>query len=86
MKFDMCGAAAVAGAMLAVSRMKLKVNAIAFISATENMPGASANKPGDVLKARNGKTMEVLNTDAEGRLILADALSYASEKKTGSDL
>ncbi len=81
MKFDMCGAAAVAGTMLAISRMKLKINAIAFISATENMPGASANKPGDVLKARNGKTMEVLNTDAEGRLILADALSYASEKK-----
>lgn len=81
MKFDMCGSAAVAGVMLAISRMKLKINAIAFISATENMPGASANKPGDVLRARNGKTMEVLNTDAEGRLILADALSYASEKK-----
>lgn len=81
MKFDMCGSAAVAGVMLAISRMKLKINVIAFISATENMPGASANKPGDVLKARNGKTMEVLNTDAEGRLILADALSYASEKK-----
>ena len=81
MKFDMCGAAATAGVMLAISRMKLKINAIAFISATENMPGPSANKPGDVLKARNGKTMEVLNTDAEGRLILADALSYASEKK-----
>ncbi|MDE0151362.1 MAG: leucyl aminopeptidase [Bdellovibrionales bacterium] len=81
MKFDMCGSAAVAGVMLAISRMKLKINVIAFISATENMPGASANKPGDVLTARNGKTMEVLNTDAEGRLILADALSYASEKK-----
>ena len=81
MKYDMCGGAAVIGAMMAISQMNLKVNAIAFVPASENMPGAAANKPGDILKARNGKTMEVLNTDAEGRLILADALSYASEKK-----
>ena len=81
MKYDMCGAAAVIGAMWAISSMNLKVNVIAFVPAAENMLGASATKPGDILTARNGKTMEVLNTDAEGRLILADALSYASEKK-----
>ena len=81
MKFDMCGGAAVIGAMLAIAQMKLKLNVLALIPASENMPGANANKPGDVLRARNGKTMEVLNTDAEGRLILADALSYACEKK-----
>lgn len=81
MKFDMCGAVAVIGAMLAIERLKLKVNVTAFISSSENMPGQSANKPGDILTARNGKTMEILNTDAEGRIILADALSYASEQK-----
>lgn len=81
MKFDMCGSIAVAGAMLAIEKLGLKVNVIGLIPSSENMPGAGANKPGDILKARNGKTMEVLNTDAEGRLILADALSYASEKK-----
>ena len=81
MKFDMCGSIAVIGAMLAIEKLGLKVNVIGLIPSSENMPGAGANKPGDILKARNGKTMEVLNTDAEGRLILADALSYASEKK-----
>ena len=81
MKFDMCGGAAVIGAMLAIEKLSLKVNATGLISSSENMPGQSANKPGDILKARNGKTMEVLNTDAEGRLVLADALSYACEQK-----
>ena len=81
MKFDMCGSTAVIGAMLAIAKLGLKVNVVALIPSTENMPGQNANKPGDILKARNGKTMEVLNTDAEGRLILADALSYASEIK-----
>ena len=81
MKFDMCGSIAVAGAMLAIEKLGLKVNVVGLIPSTENMPGQNANKPGDILKARNGKTMEVLNTDAEGRLILADALSYASELK-----
>ncbi|MDE0119161.1 MAG: leucyl aminopeptidase [Bdellovibrionales bacterium] len=81
MKFDMCGSVAVIGALLAIARLKLKVNVIGIMGATENMPGASAIKPGDVLTARNGKTMEVLNTDAEGRLVLADLLSYVSEKK-----
>ncbi|MBC6416105.1 MAG: leucyl aminopeptidase [Bdellovibrionales bacterium] len=81
MKFDMCGSVTVVGAMLAIEKLGLKVNVIGLVPSSENMPGAGANKPGDILKARNGKTMEVLNTDAEGRLILADALSYASEKK-----
>ncbi|MCZ0932945.1 MAG: leucyl aminopeptidase [Oligoflexia bacterium] len=81
MKFDMCGSTAVAGAMLAIEKLGLKAHVIGLIPSSENMPGQNANKPGDILKARNGKTMEVLNTDAEGRLILADALSYASEKK-----
>lgn len=81
MKFDMCGATTVIGAMLAIEKLKLKVNVMGLVPSSENMPGQSANKPGDILKARNGKTMEILNTDAEGRLILADALSYASEKK-----
>ena len=81
MKFDMCGSIATAGAMIAIEKLGLKVNVMGLIPSSENMPGQSANKPGDILKARNGKTMEVLNTDAEGRLILADALSYASEQK-----
>ena len=81
MKFDMCGASAVIGAVLAIERLGLKVNVTGLVPSSENMPGQNANKPGDILKARNGKTMEILNTDAEGRLILADALSYASEQK-----
>lgn len=81
MKYDMCGGSAVIAAMSAIARLDLKVNAIAYIPASENMPGPSANKPGDIRKARNGKTIEVNNTDAEGRLILADALCYASEQK-----
>lgn len=83
MKYDMCGGAAVIAAMSAIAKLKLKINAIAFVPATENMPGAAANKPGDIRKARNGKTIEVNNTDAEGRLILADALCYACEQKPG---
>lgn len=81
MKYDMCGGANVIGALLAIARLKLKVNAYAVVASTENMPGPSATKPGDVHTARNGKTFEVNNTDAEGRLILADALCYASELK-----
>jgi leucyl aminopeptidase len=79
MKYDMCGAANVIGATLAIAKMKLKVNLVCLVASTENMPGPSATKPGDVHTARNGKTFEVNNTDAEGRLVLADALSYASE-------
>ena len=81
MKFDMCGSTAVIGALLAIAKLKLKVNVLGLVGSAENMPGASAVKPGDVLRARNGKTMEVLNTDAEGRLVLADVLSYACEQK-----
>ena len=81
MKYDMCGGANVLAAALAVAKLKLKVNLTVMVPATENMTGPSANKPGDILTARNGLTMEVLNTDAEGRLILADALAYASELK-----
>jgi len=76
MKFDMCGSATVLGIMNAVAIMKPKVNVIAVIGSTENMPGGKAYKPGDILTAYNGKTIEVLNTDAEGRIVLADALSY----------
>lgn len=81
MKYDMGGGAAVIGTMLAIAQLKLKINAIAFVPATENMPGSRATKPGDVHTARNGKTFEVNNTDAEGRLILSDALCWASEQK-----
>jgi leucyl aminopeptidase len=77
MKGDMSGGAAVIAAMGAIALLKPKINVTAIVPATENMPGGSATKPGDVLYAMNGKTIEVVNTDAEGRLILADALSYA---------
>ena len=78
MKQDMSGAAAVIAAAGAIAKLGLPINVTALAPATENMPGGSAIKPGDVLKAMNGKTIEVINTDAEGRLILADALSYAN--------
>lgn len=77
MKGDMAGAAAAMAALGAIAQLKPKVNVTAIIPATENLPGGDALKPGDILKAVNGKTIEVVNTDAEGRLILADALSYA---------
>ncbi|MGZ3773531.1 MAG: leucyl aminopeptidase [Pseudobdellovibrionaceae bacterium] len=79
MKFDMCGGANIIGTMLAIAKLKLKINAIGLVPSTENLVGPAATKPGDVHTARNGKTFEVNNTDAEGRLILADALSYATE-------
>lgn len=81
MKFDMCGGGAVIAAMATIAKLKLRVNVIAYVPASENMPGSAANKPGDIRKARNGKSIEINNTDAEGRLILADALCYASEQK-----
>jgi leucyl aminopeptidase len=81
MKCDMAGAAAVLGGMRAVAERKMKVNVLGVLALVENMPSGRAMKLGDVLKARNGTTIEVLNTDAEGRLILADALSYAVEQK-----
>lgn len=81
MKFDMLGAGAVIGAMKAVAELNLKINLVALIPATENLSGHKAYRPGDIITARNGKTIEVLNTDAEGRIILADALSYAQDYK-----
>jgi leucyl aminopeptidase len=77
MKFDMSGGAAVLGMMEAVGALDLPLNVVALIPATENLPGGDAFKPGDVLRMHSGKTVEILSTDAEGRLILADALSYA---------
>jgi len=77
MKDDMAGAAAVMTALGAIAQLKPKINVTAIIPTTENLPSGTALKPGDVLKAMNGKTIEVISTDAEGRLILADALSYA---------
>jgi leucyl aminopeptidase len=81
MKADMSGAAAVFAAVEAVARLKLDVNVVGITPLTENLTGGGAQRPGDVLRARNGKTIEVLNTDAEGRLILADGLSLAAEEK-----
>ena len=79
MKTDMSGAAAVIAAMSVVPHVADRTKVTAIVCATENLPGPAATKPGDVLRARNGKTMEVLNTDAEGRLVLADGLSLACE-------
>jgi leucyl aminopeptidase len=79
MKYDMSGGAAVIGAMFAIGRLKPKVNVMGVVPSSENLPGPRAVKPGDVLRAMNGKTIEVINTDAEGRLILADALCYARQ-------
>jgi leucyl aminopeptidase len=77
MKFDMCGAASVLGTLRAVAELKLKLNIVGLVPTCENMPGGAATKPGDVVTTMSGQTVEILNTDAEGRLILADALSYA---------
>ncbi|MBI3042802.1 MAG: leucyl aminopeptidase [Betaproteobacteria bacterium] len=76
MKFDMCGAAAVLGTMKAVGEMRLPVSVVGAIPTTENMPGGRATRPGDIVKSLSGQTVEILNTDAEGRLILCDALTY----------
>jgi leucyl aminopeptidase len=81
MKFDMCGAAGVLGAMEAIARLKLKVNVIGMFGATTNMPSGTAVKPGDVVISHLGKSIEIINTDAEGRLVLADLLSYARRFK-----
>jgi len=81
MKFDMCGAAAVLGAFKALVELSLPINVLGVISSTENLLGGAAYKPGDIIKSYKGVTIEVLNTDAEGRIILADALAYAAEKK-----
>jgi len=77
MKFDMCGASGVMGAFLACVAMGLKVNVICIVAAAENMPDGNAYRPGDVITSMSGKTIEVLNTDAEGRMVLCDALTYS---------
>ncbi len=81
MKTDMAGAAAVLGAVQAIARLGLTVNVVGITPFTENLTGGSAQRPGDVLRAYNGKTIEVLNTDAEGRLVLADGLALAAEEE-----
>lgn len=82
MKYDMCGGAAVLGAMRAIAQLKPSMPVLGVVPSSENMPDARAIKPGDIVRAMNGKTIEVINTDAEGRLILADAMGYA--KKLGA--
>ncbi|HEY5761804.1 MAG TPA: leucyl aminopeptidase [Rhodocyclaceae bacterium] len=77
MKYDMCGAASVLGTMLACAQLKLPINLTVLVPATENMPSGSATRPGDIVTSLSGQTVEILNTDAEGRLILCDALTYA---------
>ncbi|MDH5552377.1 MAG: leucyl aminopeptidase [Nitrosomonas sp.] len=81
MKYDMSGAASVLGTLVAVAEMNLPINLVCIVPATENMPDGQATKPGDVVTSMSGQTIEVLNTDAEGRLILCDALTYAARYK-----
>ncbi|WP_211465213.1 leucyl aminopeptidase [Collimonas silvisoli] len=81
MKYDMCGAGSVLGTMRAIAELKLKLNVIGVIPATENMPSGTATKPGDIVTSMSGQTIEVLNTDAEGRLVLCDALTYVERFK-----
>jgi leucyl aminopeptidase len=81
MKYDMAGGAAVLGAVAVAARLGLAIDVTAYVPATENLPGGRAQKPGDIIRFLNGKTVEVLNTDAEGRLVLADALALACRRK-----
>lgn len=81
MKFDMCGAASVLGTMHALCQLQPKINVVAIIASAENMPSGGATKPGDVVTSMSGQTIEILNTDAEGRLVLCDALTYAKRFK-----
>lgn len=83
MKYDMCGAAGVLGAFQACARLQLAVNCICIVAAVENMPDGDAYRPGDVLTSMSGQTIEVLNTDAEGRLVLCDAITYAERFEPG---
>ncbi|NKB32289.1 MAG: leucyl aminopeptidase [Pseudomonadales bacterium] len=84
MKFDMCGAASVVATMGAVAELKLPINVVGVVAAAENMPSSRATKPGDIVTSMSGKTIEVLNTDAEGRLVLCDALTYVEKFKPRS--
>ena len=79
MKFDMCGAASVLGTMQAIAEMGLKLNVVGVIPSCENLPSGAATKPGDIVTSMSGQTIEILNTDAEGRLILCDALTYSKK-------
>jgi leucyl aminopeptidase len=79
MKYDMAGGAVVLGVIRAAAEMRLRVNLIGVLPATENLPGGTASKPGDVVTSVGGKTIEIISTDAEGRLVLADALGYAQK-------
>lgn len=81
MKYDMCGAAGVMGTMVSVNELKLPINVVAIIPSVENMPDGAASKPGDIVTSMSGQTIEILNTDAEGRLILCDALTYSEKFK-----
>lgn len=81
MKSDMAGSAAVLGTVIAAAKLKLPINVLGVMVLSENMPGQSAQKPGDIITAYNKKTIEIINTDAEGRLVLADAVTYAEEQK-----
>ncbi len=79
MKYDMCGAASVLGTMQAIAEMGLKLNVVGIIPSCDNMPSGTATKPGDIVTSMSGQTIEILNTDAEGRLVLCDALTYAAK-------
>ena len=81
MKFDMCGAASILGVMNTIAQLQLPLNIVGMIAAAENMPGSTATRPGDIVTSMSGKTIEILNTDAEGRLVLCDALTYAERYK-----
>jgi leucyl aminopeptidase len=84
MKYDMCGAGSVLATMQVAAQLRLRVNLVGLVPAVENMPGSRAIKPGDIVTSAAGKTVEILNTDAEGRLILCDALHYARRFKPGA--
>jgi leucyl aminopeptidase len=81
MKFDMCGAAAVIGIIEAAAKLEIPVRVTGIFAATDNLPSGSAYKPGEIITMMSGKTVEIVNTDAEGRMILGDALHYASQRK-----
>jgi len=84
MKYDMCGATSVFGAMVAAAELALPINIVGVVPSSENLPDGNANKPGDIVTSMSGKTIEILNTDAEGRLILCDALTYAERYNPGA--
>ena len=81
MKYDMCGGASVFGALVAAAELQLKLNVVGIVPSSENLPDGAAIKPGDIVTSMSGKTIEILNTDAEGRLVLCDALTYAERYK-----